>query len=183
MDAVVIPYANRARLNKLCYLFMIFLAGCLTGWFYEEIFYWFTEGLLRNRGVLYGPWLPIYGVGALAIYAMKPLKKHPPVLFFLCMATSGAIEYFAGRVCIACFGLRLWDYRELFWNLDGLVCLRSVLVFGVLGLLFHYWIEPAIETFYAKAEDATIWMTCLSLADLFLLDCVLSLLFRTPVTY
>ena len=58
----------------LCYLFIIFLAGCLVGWFYEEIFYWITEGMLRNRGVLYGPWLPIYGIGALGIYALKPVK-------------------------------------------------------------------------------------------------------------
>ena len=61
--------------NRLCYLFVIFLIGCLTGWIYEEIFYWYTEGMLRNRGILYGPWLPIYGVGALGIYAMKPFKK------------------------------------------------------------------------------------------------------------
>ena len=28
--------------NRLCYLFVIFLIGCLTGWIYEEIFYWYT---------------------------------------------------------------------------------------------------------------------------------------------
>ena len=50
---------------------------CLVGWVYEEIFYWITEGVLRNRGILYGPWLPIYGIGALGIYAMKPVKNHP----------------------------------------------------------------------------------------------------------
>lgn len=39
----------------ICYLFLIFLVGCFTGWIYEEIFYWITEGMLRNRGILYGP--------------------------------------------------------------------------------------------------------------------------------
>ena len=68
-------------MNGLCYLFLIFLTGCLAGWVYEEIFYWITEGLLRNRGVLYGPWLPIYGIGALGIYVLKPLKRHPTLLF------------------------------------------------------------------------------------------------------
>ena len=63
--------------DRLCYLFLIFLTGCLVDWVYEGIFYWITEGLLRNRGILYGPWLPIYGIGALGIYAMKPVKKHP----------------------------------------------------------------------------------------------------------
>ena len=53
------------RAEGLRWLFLIFLAGCVVGWIYEEVFYWFTEGLLRNRGILYGPWLPIYGIGAL----------------------------------------------------------------------------------------------------------------------
>ena len=48
--------------QKLCYLFLVFLTGCLIGWVYEEIFYWTTEGMLRNRGILYGPWLSIYGI-------------------------------------------------------------------------------------------------------------------------
>ena len=47
--------SNQQRIDRLCYLFLIFLAGCLTGWFYEGIFYWITEGLLRNRGLLHRP--------------------------------------------------------------------------------------------------------------------------------
>lgn len=54
---------QKISMDRFCYLFLIFLAGCLIGWFYEEIFYWITEGILRNRGILYGPWLPIYGTG------------------------------------------------------------------------------------------------------------------------
>ena len=48
--------AERRQWNtdRLCYLFLIFLTGCLVGWVYEEIFYWLTEGMLRNRGILYG---------------------------------------------------------------------------------------------------------------------------------
>ncbi|MGN0522748.1 MAG: putative ABC transporter permease, partial [Eubacterium sp.] len=80
---------RKVNIDRLCYLFLIFLTGCLVGWVYEEIFYWITEGVLRNRGILYGPWLPIYGVGALGIYAMKPVKKHPVLLFVLCAMVTG----------------------------------------------------------------------------------------------
>ncbi len=50
-------YHDRRKINidRLCYLFLIFLTGCLVGWIYEDIFYWITEGALRNRGILYGP--------------------------------------------------------------------------------------------------------------------------------
>ena len=169
--------------DRLCYLFLIFLTGCLVGWLYEEIFYWITEGLLRNRGILYGPWLPIYGAGALGIYAMKPLKKHPVLLFLLCGAITAAVEYIIGQIGIQCFGLRLWDYREAFANIDGIICLRSITSFAMLGLVFHYLIEPAAEHAVNKADRKTIRIICILLLIAFVADCVLSWLFRTPITY
>ena len=69
MENCAISRRKALSADDLCYLFLVFLAGCLVGWIYEEIFYWITERLLRNRGILYGPWLPIYGIGALGIYA------------------------------------------------------------------------------------------------------------------
>lgn len=169
--------------EDICYLFLIFLTGCLVGWVYEEVFYWFTEGMLRNRGILYGPWLPIYGVGALGIYFMKPLKKHPAWLFLACVAVTGVVEYIIGYVGIQFFGLRLWDYRELFWNLDGIICLRSVVSFGILGLVFHYLLEPAADRMVKRTNPVTIHRLCGALLLLLLVDCVLSALFRTPITY
>ena len=167
----------------LYYLFLVFLAGCVVGWVYEEIFYWITEGVLRNRGILYGPWLPIYGIGALGIYAMKPLKKNPLLLFILCMAVSGAVEYIIGYAGVLIFGMRLWDYRGLFWNLDGIICLRSVVSFGVMGLAFHYLLEPLGKQMVRKADPDAVRAACGVLLVLFLADCILSALFRTPITY
>ena len=178
-----ITEAKEQRANPLCYLFLIFLTGSLVGWIYEEIFYWVTEGLLRNRGILYGPWLPIYGVGALAIYAMKPVKKQPVLLFLLCAAVSGIVEYIIGYAGLHFFGLRLWDYRGLLLNLDSIICLRSVLSFALMGLVFHYWLEPAAERMVKKMNPRTLHSVCLLLLLLFLADCVLSTLFRTPITY
>lgn len=183
MHAPTMTAENRQTADRLCYLFLIFLTGCLVGWVYEEIFYWITEGLLRNRGVLYGPWLPIYGLGAMAIYAMKPLKKHPLLLFLLCVGATGVVEYLIGYVGIRFFGLRLWDYRGLFLNLNGIICFRSVVSFGIMGLAFHYLLEPAAEKLVSRIPAKTVYGSCLGLAALFLADCVLSFLFRTPITY
>lgn len=169
--------------EKVCYVFLIFLIGCFAGWIYEEIFYWITEGMLRNRGILYGPWLPIYGIGAIAIYAMKPLKKHPVLLFLLCVGITGVVEYIIGYIGIHFFGLRLWDYRGLFLNFQGIICFRSVVSFGILGIVFHYLIEPVSERVYLKIAQKLVWIICFVLAALFLADCVLSYLFRTPITY
>lgn len=181
--ANTITEEKEQKADSLCYLFLIFLTGCLVGWIYEEIFYWVTEGMLRNRGILYGPWLPIYGVGALSIYAMKPVKNQPVLLFLLCAAVSGIVEYIIGYAGLHFFGLRLWDYRGLLLNIDGIICLRSVLSFALMGLIFHYRLEPAAERLVKKLHPGTVHSVCLLLLLLFLADCVLSALFRTPITY
>ena len=151
---------QKISMDRLCYLFLIFLAGCLIGWFYEEIFYWITEGILRNRGILYGPCLPIYGIGALGIYALKPLKNNFAVLFLLCVGLSGVIEYIIGWAGIQYFGLRLWDYSHLFLNINGIVCFRSVMSFGIMGLVFHYVLEPLGEKMYHRMSGTTIHVVC-----------------------
>ena len=169
--------------DRLSYLFLIFLTGCLVGWVYEEVFYWITEGLLRNRGILYGPWLPIYGIGALGIYAMKPVKKHPVLLFFLCALVTGIVEYIIGHIGIRYFDIRLWDYRGLLWNINGIICFRSVVSFALMGLVFHYWLEPAGSRIVQKLKPKTVRTVCLVLLLTFLVDSILSALFRTPILY
>lgn len=166
-----------------CYLFLIFLAGCFVGWIYEEIFYWITEGMLRNRGVLYGPWLPIYGFGALGIYGMKGLKRHPVLLFCLCVGITGVLEYLVGYIGIRFFEMRLWDYRGMFLNIGGIVCFRSVVSFGFLGLFFHYVLEPFARKKFREFRISTLLLVCGALAAVFVSDLVCSLLFRTPITY
>lgn len=175
--------AVEKNIERLCYLFLIFLAGCLAGWIYEEIFYWITEGMLRNRGILYGPWLPIYGIGALGIYTIKPMKKHPVLLFLLCSVVTATVEYVIGYIGINFFGMRLWDYRGLFLNLGGIICLRSILSFAVMGMAFHYLLEPSAEQLVGKISSSIIRGICLIALLLFVVDCVLSALFRTPITY
>ena len=142
-----------------------------------------SEGVLRNRGVLYGPWLPIYGVGALGIYAAKPLKNHPVWLFFLCAAVAGVVEYSIGSIGLRLFGVRLWDYWGLLWNIDGIICLRSVASFALMGLVFHYRLEPAAERLFQKLRPNTVRAACLMLLLAMLFDCILSAFFRTPILY
>ena len=167
----------------LCHLLLIFLVGCFVGWIYEEIFYWITEGMLRNRGILYGPWLPIYGAGTLIIYTLKPLKKHPVALYPLCALVSGVVEYIIGYINVRFLNLRLWDYRGLFLNLDGIVCFRSVMSFAVMGVAFLYLLEPLTGRVVRRIGSKHTRILCLVLLAVFVVDCVVSTLFRTPITY
>lgn len=114
---------------------------------------------------------------------MKPLKKNPAVLFLLSAGITGVVEYIIGWLAIHCFGMRLWDYRGLFGNISGIICVRSVVSFALLGLVFHYLIEPSTERVTGRLSRRAVYGGCAMLAVLLLTDCVLSALYRTPITY
>lgn len=105
------------------------------------------------------------------------------LLFLLCVAVTGVVEYIIGYVGIRYFGLRLWDYRGLFLNIDGIICFRSVVSIGLLGLAFHYLLEPICEKLFHRIPEHTIHVGCLILIALFFTDCILSALFRMSITY
>lgn len=169
--------------RKLLYLLLIFAVGAFAGWIYEEIFYLFTEGKLTNRGVMFGPWLPIYGIGCVLLYYLKPLKKHPILLFLACTIVTGIVEYIIGLISIYIFDMRLWDYRGLFMNLQGIICLRSVVSFGIGGLLFHYLLEPFLEKLFNNFNFKTEKIIATIFIFVFVADIILSYFFRDFILY
>lgn len=174
---------EEGKINQIILLITIFFIGAFIGFIYEVIFYKFTEGVFANRGSLYGPCLPIYGTGAVLIYYLKPLKKHPILLFLSIMLVTGLLEYIVGIYILKFQGLRLWDYRGLFMNIQGLVCLRSVLTFAVGGMTLIYEIEPYLLKILPQIKLTTRVKICTWLIIIFLIDVIVSTLFRTPITY
>ena len=53
------------------------------------------------------------------------------------MLVTGVVEYIIGLISIYIFDMRLWDYRGLFMNIQGIVCLRSVVSFGTLKKIIN----------------------------------------------
>ena len=120
------------------------------GWMYEFIFYYFDGGTgeLYMQGGNFLPWINIYAIGAILIVAATwKLRRWPWAVFLVATVTSGVLEFVAGwLVYVIGNGTRYWDYNtEIlnFGNIEGFVCLRSVLVFGFSALLLIYVIVPA----------------------------------------
>ena len=84
-------------------IFFFFLAS-MSGFLWEVLIFLFKDGNFRNRGFLYGPWLPVYGAGAVLFYLLlgnplqrilysKPVRKHHPVtIFFPAMLIGSLLE-------------------------------------------------------------------------------------------
>ena len=69
-------------MKKFYYLFLLFIIGCVSGYLYEEVFYLITEKNLYNQGILYGPWLPIYGCGGIISFLLLYKYRDKPVKVF-----------------------------------------------------------------------------------------------------
>ena len=134
--------------NNIFNIIEIFFVASIIGWIYEMIFYKVTENILENRGFLYGPYVPVYGFGAiLIVLLLKRFKKNPLILFVGMALVTGVLELIVGEFMVAVWHKRWWDYTGLFLNIDGQVCLRSVLSFAIGGLGLIYLIEPYINKF------------------------------------
>ena len=166
--------------QKILYLILIFMIGAVVGYIYEVIFCLIQDHQLVNRGVLYGPYLPIYGAGAVLIYLLKPLKKHPVLFFISVMLTTGILEYVIGLYCLKVSHTKLWDYTGLFLNIQGLVCLRSIVSFAIGGLILIYIVDPLLEKIVTKTSKNTIPALCSIFILIFITDIILSINFRTP---
>jgi len=143
------------RQKTVIAFFLLAVMGCVIGWVYEMLFYRIDMGYFIRRGQGFGPWLPIYGFGALGLTAFTYKKALPAwLVFIIAVVGSFIIEFGTGYVLFHYFdGLRLWDYNTEIWNfgnIGGYVCLRSVLIFGVMGVLFVLfaipWIRKLVET-------------------------------------
>ena len=158
-------------------IFLLTVLGAFIGWVYEMIFYRIDLGYFIKRGHGYGPWLPIYAFGALALILLVCWRKiHPVALFFISLVSSGIIEYVTGWVLYNWMGgVRLWDYNVEIWNwgnIDGFVCARSVLIFGLFGAVYGTLVVPPFLKFIQKVKARPLVIFSSVLAVLVLADVI-----------
>lgn len=172
------PHEDAQR-KRLIILIFIFFVGCVSGWVYEEIFYYFTENWIGNRGFLFGPYLPVYGFGALLMALFLHQFKHRPIMVFVMgMLITGVLEYITGWGMWQIWHHRWWDYTGLFMNLGGYVCLRSVFTFAIGGLALIYIVEPLEEYVVAHMKRKTAEVICISGIATMCIDFIITLLIR-----
>ena len=173
------------RQRTIINIFLLVVLGCIIGWVYEMLFYRIDQGHFIRRGQG-GPWLPIYGVGGLGLTLISYKRKLNPILVFIVTVIgSGIIEFGTGYVLYHYFdGLRLWDYNVEIWNwgnIGGYVCLRSVLVFGIMGVMYTQWVVPWFFKMTAKLSKAKLLMIFIPIAIVFCSDIVYSYIIKSII--
>lgn len=164
-------------------IFLLAILGAFIGWIYEMIFYRIDLGYFIKRGHGFGPWLPIYAFGALGLTLIVYKRKiHPVLLFFISMVGSGILEYVTGWALYHFMDVRLWDYNVEIWNwgnIDGFVCARSVLIFGVFGMVFGAFIVPRFMEFVKKVKARPLLLFSTILAIVVCIDVIYGYIIKT----
>lgn len=137
----------------IIYFFMYSFLGYLCEVAYCSV----PQRRLVNRGFLYGPYLPIYGFGALIIVLfLKPAHAWPVLVFILALVLTSALEYFSSWLMEKLFSVKLWDYSSYRFNLNGRVCLKNSVLFGIMGILVEYLVQPFCSSLISKIPDIAL---------------------------
>lgn len=126
-----------------------FILYSVVGYICEVTLSSLREKKLVNRGFLFGPWIPIYGVGTLLILIFTfSVKKNLTLTFLVSMLVCSFLEYFTSWAMEKIFNIKWWDYSKTDkYNLNGRICLRNCLAFGIGGSLIVFQFHPLVESF------------------------------------
>lgn len=156
-------------------LVIMFFMFSFIGWLWEVGLHLITYGELVNRGVLHGPWLPIYGSGAILILiVLNKVRKYPVVEFFATILLCGIVEYVTSFELQRLYDIKWWDYKGYFLNLNGRICAEGLLVFGIGGMAIVYVVAPFLDNMIKRMQFKKIFSLCLILLMFFTMDVVYS---------
>lgn len=174
-------FDKKTMLGIFC---MIIVIGGVFGFLYEYLFYFFNGGMKEfyYRGGNFLPWINIYATGSVMIYVLTyKYRKNPLKVFLISVISTGLLEYFSGLgIYIIGDGLRYWDYNtEIlnFGNINGFVCLRSVMFFGLSALLLMYAIVPFCFHVASKSNRKLFLIVTITICSIFLADEFYNLIF------
>lgn len=155
---------------------MIYFIMAFIGWVWEVSLHLISDGEFVNRGVLHGPWLPIYGTGSILILLLlNKFRKKPAVEFLTAVLVCGAVEYYTSYYLeLAHNGKKWWDYSGYFLNLNGRICAEGLLTFGVGGMVIVYVLAPVLDNLIRRIPYKVLIATCLILISIFTVDQIYS---------
>lgn len=136
-------------------IFWVFIIGSMIGYGVETIVAIIQNGHFASRqGLLYGPLIPVYGVGLVAYYLVisKIKDKSNFEIFIITMILGGIVEYLFSFFQEKLFGTVSWDYSNLWFNINGRTSLLHCLYWGTGGILFVKYVYPFIEKIINKLD-------------------------------
>lgn len=157
-----------------------FYIYCIFGWCFESAYVSLLKRHPVNRGFMTGPYLPLYGSGAvLVLYVTLPVRDNYILMYLLGAAAATVLEYFTGVAMERLFGVRYWDYSDQKFNFRGQICLSSTIAWGFLTLFLVEVIQRPIEQVILHINENILTMITFCFTVIFTFDFASS--FRTAI--
>ena len=122
-----------------------FIVYSFMGWIWESCYVSAKSKKWVNRGFVSGPFVTIYGVGAVTVYViLRPVAGNILELYFAGVAVATILEYVTGVLMEAIFHTNWWDYSGKKFNFQGKICLGSSVAWGFFTLILFYIFQPFV---------------------------------------
>ncbi len=152
---------------------MVFFAFAFVGWCWEVGIHLVQDGVFVNRGVMHGPWLPIYGGGvAMIIVLLARWRRNPLQEVVSIIILCGIVEYTTSWYLEVTKGMRWWDYTGYFLNLNGRICGEGLMVFALGGMAAVYILVPILDAMWSRLKPKVLAGICIVLLVCFAADMV-----------
>lgn len=155
-------------------LFLLFIIYSILGWAIEVINSLIVAKKWVNRGFLIGPYCPIYGVGSILITLLISSKNDVIGVFLKSMAICSILEYSTSYIMEKLFKTRWWDYSKNKYNINGRICLETMSLFGIGGVLIVKFLSPTFLYDINLLSPIFINILAIVIAILFISDIIVS---------
>ncbi len=155
--------------------FLLFIIYSFLGWLLEVICKYIELKRFVNRGFLIGPICPIYGYGVLGILLLIG-KGEVDILevFLKSVLICSLLEYFTSYIMEKLFKARWWDYSKKKFNINGRICLETMLPFGLFGTFIFYVLNPLVLNLVTSIPETIRLVIAIILLIIYLADNIIS---------
>ena len=160
------------------YLLNCFFIYSILGFLLESTFNLIVIHHFKS-GILYGPWTPVYGIGAILTIIIskkifKKLKTSPlkeTLITFLILAITLTITEWLGGILIEkLFSITMWNYKNFNLNIGKYITLEMTLIWGLISIFLIYFIKPVIDIIEKKIPKSLTYI----LLILFIIDVIIT---------
>lgn len=157
--------------STLLIWFLLFLIYSAIGYITETIYHSIDERKFRNRGFLVGPYIPVWGIGAVLIATLLAYHTDDLItIFFLGMILCGILEYTTSWLLEKIFHNKWWDYSHARDNINGRVRVSFLALFGLGGVIVVAFLNPFLYSLLSSLSIPALFITSFTLLAIFLVD-------------
>ena len=160
---------------EICSYILLFFLYSFLGWCLEVLCKLISDHKFINRGFLIGPYCPIYGTGAIIMtFLLKKYLDDPITLWIMIILCCSILEYFVSFILEKIFHARWWDYSTNKFNINGRICLETMIPFSIFGLFILYKCNPFFLNLINAIPHTIIYLLTIILLIGFIVDLILS---------